>query len=128
MSKDVLENWHAVVSTRNADLLDDLLADDAVFFSPVVHTPQVGKEITKRYLSAALDVLCGDNFAYTRESHDGNFACLEFEATINGIYVNGVDLITWSDSGKITEFKVMVRPLKAIAALRENMARHLKPE
>ena len=127
MSKEVLEIWHAAVSTRNADLLDDLLADDAVFFSPVVHTPQVGKEITKRYLSAALDVLCGDTFTYTREIHDGNFACLEFDATIDGIYINGVDLITWSDSGKITEFKVMVRPLKAIAALRENMARHLKP-
>lgn len=122
MNKPLIERWHETVRTRNADLLDGLLADEAVFYSPVVHTPQRGKQITKRYLSAALDVLCDTSFRYTREISEGNFASLEFEASIDDIYINGVDLIAWNDAGKITEFKVMVRPLKAIAALRDRMA------
>ncbi len=94
--------------------LQDMLHDDAVFHSPVVHTPQRGKALVFAYLSAADSMFSGNNFHYTRIFDCGDRAVLEFESTINGITINGVDLIEWDEAGKITEFKVMIRPLKAI--------------
>ncbi len=120
MSK-ALADWHAIVTTRNPDGLDALLADDVVFHSPVVHKPQHGKTITAKYLSAAVAVL-GENFRYVEEWIGSNSAALEFITAIDGVEVNGVDIIGWNAEGRIDRFKVMVRPLKAIQILQQRMA------
>jgi hypothetical protein len=118
---DTIAAWHDLVRRRSADALDAILADDVVFRSPIVHTPQEGKAITTMYLTAALHVLANDTFRYVREIVGPRDAALEFETTIDGIVVNGVDLIRWNDEGKIVDFKVMVRPLKAVNLLHAQM-------
>lgn len=122
MTLATLDIWHELVRTRNAEGLADLLADDAVFHSPVVHTPQVGKAITQLYLSGAFQVFFNPTFRYVREIVGARDAVLEFQVEIDGISVNGVDLISWNDEGKIREFKVMLRPLKAINLVHQKMA------
>jgi hypothetical protein len=102
--------------------LDELLAEEAVFVSPVVHTPQRGRAIAKAYLSAAFVVFFNPSFRYVREIVGPSDAMLEFETEIDGVLVNGVDIIKWNPAGKIVEFKVMVRPLKAITIIHERMA------
>ena len=102
--------------------LKALLAEDAAFHSPVVHTPQEGRDKVFTYLHAASHVLGGDDFRYVREIVDGDQACLEFATELDGIHINGVDIIRWNDDGKIIDFKVMVRPLKAINKVWEKMA------
>jgi len=99
-----------------------LLAEDAVFHSPVVHTPQEGRDKVFAYLHAASHVLGGDGFRYLREIVDGDQACLEFQSELDGIQINGVDIIRWNADGQIEDFKVMVRPLKAINKVWEKMA------
>ena len=121
-SPDPIDTWHRVLEERNVQALDTLLAPDAVFHSPVVHTPQAGRAITKAYLSAALQVLGNDSFRYVREVRQARDAVLEFELELEGIHMNGVDMIRWNDQGQITDFKVMVRPLKAINLLHQKMA------
>ena len=123
---ELIDRLHGLVSNRDPAGLDELLAEDAVFVSPIVHTPQRGKAITKAYLQAAFDVLVGPEFRYVREIIGPTDAMLEFETEIDGIVVNGVDIITWNEEGEIVEFKVMVRPLKAINVLHERMARMLE--
>ena len=119
--------WHAYMDSHgDAALLGALVADDAVFHSPVVHTPQAGKDKVMMYLLAAAQVLGNDSFVYVREMVDGNNALLEFTATIDGIHVNGIDLIEFGDDGKICDFKVMVRPLKAVNKLWEIMGAQLQ--
>ena len=117
-----LAAWHALVDARDAAGLDALLADDVVFHSPVVHTPQRGKAIAKQYLSAAIAVFGNPSFRYVREVVGERDALLEFEVEIDGVQVNGVDLIRWDDDGKIVDFKVLVRPLKALLAIQQRMA------
>ena len=118
MSTDaVIRRWHEFVSSGDARILDELLAEDVVFFSPVVFTPQQGREITKRYLLAAMQVFSRGTFSYQRELIDHPHAMLEFLAVEGKIQINGIDLITCNENGQITEFKVMVRPLQAINAL-----------
>jgi hypothetical protein len=117
-----LEHWHALVRAQDPSGLDALLADDAVFISPVVHTAQRGKAITKAYLSAAFTVFFNSSFRYVREIVGPSDAMLEFETEIDGTLVNGVDIISWNTAGQIVEFKVMVRPLKAINLIHERMA------
>ena len=125
MNQTTIEQWHSVVRNHDPAGLDELLADDTVFVSPVVHTAQRGKAITKAYLSAAFVVFFNPSFRYVREIIGPSDAMLEFETEINGIVVNGVDIIKWNAAGKIVEFKVMVRPLKAITLIHERMARML---
>lgn len=120
-----IENWHKAMNVRDPSALDTLLADDVVFQSPVVHTPQKGKAITKLYLSAAMKVLGNDAFRYTGEWFGPTSATLEFETTLEGISINGIDMIGWNDKGQITSFKVMVRPLKAVNKLHEMMGKLL---
>jgi hypothetical protein len=117
-----IKTWHRIVDERDVQGLDALLADEAVFHSPVVHTPQVGKPITKKYLTAAFHVFFNDSFRYVRELQGDRDAVLEFEVKLDGITVNGVDMIKWNDAGKITEFKVMLRPLKAVNLIHQKMA------
>ncbi len=135
MIEKVIERWHRVMSGEGEDL-DDLLAEDVVFYSPVVFTPQEGREVTKLYLGAAANTFGGDEavssgggggtFRYTKKVLDGNHAVLEFETKMGGKYVNGVDIITCNDEGRIVEFKVMLRPLQAIQAVHAAMGRMLK--
>ena len=122
MIDSTLEVWHQLVRSRDPEGLDALLAEDAVFFSPVVHTPQVGKAITRQYLSAAFHVFFNPSFRYVRELAGPRDAVLEFEVDIDGIAVNGVDMLKWNDEGRIVEFKVMIRPLKAIQLIHQKMA------
>lgn len=118
---DTIATWHDLVRRRSADGLDALLSDDVVFHSPVAHTPQVGKAVTTMYLTAALHVLANDTFRYVREVVGPHDAALEFQVEIDGISVNGIDLIRWNDAGRIVDFKVMVRPLKAVNLLHAQM-------
>jgi hypothetical protein len=120
--RDPLATWHRLVERADPEGLDALLADDVVFHSPIVHTPQVGKTVTTLYLMAAFRVFFNDTFRYVREVVGERDAVLEFEVEIDGIHVNGVDMITWDDEGRIVGFKVMVRPLKAIRLIHEKMA------
>ncbi len=126
MSHSALAAWHEVVRTRNAGDLPALLADDVVFHSPVVHTPQVGKAITLKYLMAALHVFTAGPFRYVREVSGVHDAVLEFEVEIDSIKVNGVDMIRWNDAGQIVDFKVMIRPLKAVNLIHQKMAAMLQ--
>ena len=118
-SDNVIDRWHDMMAHGTTDGLHDLLAPDCVFWSPVVHTPQQGRDITFMYLSAAGQVFETD-FRYVREVRDGDSAVLEFECTLDGIHVNGIDMIQVSN-GQISEFKVMVRPLKAVNKVHEKM-------
>lgn len=120
-----LDHWHRLVRERDAAGIPALLADDVVFHSPVVHTPQRGRAIVTAYLAAALQVLGNDSFRYVRQIVDEREAVLEFMTTIDGIEVNGIDLIRWNERGLIVDFKVMIRPLKAITLIHERMGRML---
>ncbi|MDZ4348589.1 MAG: nuclear transport factor 2 family protein [Xanthomonadaceae bacterium] len=122
---NTIQRWHQIAAARDVAGLGALLADDATFHSPVVHTPQVGREITRRYLAAAFHVLANDSFRYVREIVADRDAALEFTVEIDGIAVNGVDLIHWGDDGRITDFKVMLRPLKAVNLVHQKMAEML---
>jgi hypothetical protein len=121
-----LARWHAHVKNPNHQGLWDMLHPDCVFESPVVHTPQEGREIVFKYLASADKALGGDGFTYRGEWMNDNSAILEFANTINGIKVNGIDMITWNDAGQITHFKVMVRPLKAIQMVHQMMGEMLQ--
>jgi hypothetical protein len=121
-----IQRWHAIVASRNFDSLDQLLTDDVVFQSPAVHTPQVGKAITGKYLVAAMHVLDTGQFRYVGEWHGENSAVLEFETAIGEVQVNGVDMIWWDAAGQITKFKVMLRPVKALQTVMPLMAQALQ--
>jgi SnoaL-like domain len=125
MPAAALSAWHDLVHTRDAGGLEALLADEVVFHSPVVHTPQHGKAITRAYLSAALKVFVNDSFHYVREVIGPYDAVLEFEVDIDGIQVNGVDMLRWNDAQQLTEFKVMLRPLKAVNLIHQKMGEML---
>jgi len=120
-----LDKWYAFMKSHDRAALWDLLHPDAVFESPVVHTPQCGREITFKYLSSAEKVLGGPGFSYVGEWRSDNGAVLEFENVVDGITINGVDIITFSADGLIIHFKVMVRPLKAINLLHRLMGEQL---
>ena len=122
MTIETLARWHRVVAIRDAGGLDTLLAETVVFHSPVVHTPQVGKAIAARYLAAAFHVFFNDSFRYVREFTSEHDAVLEFEVDIDGIHVNGIDMIKWDANGQIVDFKVMLRPLKAVNLIHQKMA------
>ena len=128
MNEHPLETWHRLVRTQDASGLSALLADEAVFYSPVVHSPQVGRRLVARYLGAAFQVFFNPTFRYVREIVGASDAMLEFETVIDGVQVNGVDLIKWNDAGQIVEFKVMLRPLKAINLIHQRMAAMLQAD
>lgn len=139
----VIDRWHAHLRGELPGGLDELLADDVVFYSPIVFTPQEGKAITSLYLQAAGQALPGEGggsgpatddgterapgaFRYTKKVLSGDTAVLEFETTVEGKYVNGVDIIRCDDDGRIVEFRVMIRPLQAVNAVHQQMARTLE--
>ena len=120
-----LDKWYAYIRSHDHKALWDLLHPDAVFESPVVHTPQRGRDITFKYLASADKVLGGPGFTYRGEWRSENGAVLEFETVVEGIVINGVDIITFDADGRITHFKVMVRPHKAINLLHRLMGEQL---
>jgi hypothetical protein len=145
MIEHVVEQWHRYLRGELPDGLDGLLDDDVVFYSPIVFTPQRGKAIATLYLQAASVALPGDSvsgdgapppaersgdlpdaFHYTKQVLDGDTAVLEFETTIEGKYVNGVDIIRCNDVGRIVEFRVMIRPLQAVNMVHRQMAETLE--
>ena len=126
MTDGPLATWHRLVRDRDPSALNALLAEDVVFHSPVVHTPQRGRRLAAGYLTAAFDVFSNPTFHYVREIVGASDAMLEFETEIDGILVNGVDLIKWNEVGQIVEFKVMIRPLKAINLIHQRMAAMLQ--
>jgi len=135
---EVIDKWHLHMKGQLPGGLDELLDDDVVFISPIVFTPQEGKAFTKLYLQAAGQTLPGEkrssesstsdgkSFRYIKEVMSGNTAVLEFETYVEGKYVNGIDMITCNDTGKITEFKVMIRPLQAINLVHKQMGEMLE--
>jgi hypothetical protein len=126
MIDEVVERWHQHLRGEDEGALDQLLDDDVVFYSPIVYTPQRGKVITTMYLQAARATLLGQNtdgsrFAYTKQVLADDTAVLEFETTVSGKYVNGVDIIRCNEAGRIVEFRVMIRPLQAVNIVHEQM-------
>ncbi len=126
MAIDTLKTWQRIARERDVAGLGALLADDVVFHSPIVHTAQRGKALASQYLAAAFVVFLNDSFRYVREVAGASDAVLEFEVTIDGVHVNGVDMIRWNTQGEIVDFKVMVRPLKAINLIQQRMAAMLQ--
>lgn len=117
---NTLEIWHDMLRRRDLGRLDAVLAEHCVFISPIVHTPQQGRDLTRFYLTGALNVF-NDSFKYVKEIVTAQHAVLEFTCEVDGIVVNGVDIMTFDEAGKIIEFKVMVRPLKAVNLLHAKM-------
>jgi len=126
MKQHPIEHWHHILEHRDPAQLDAFLANDVVFHSPVVHKPQQGKLLTTYYLAAAFKVFFNDSFRYVRQIIGPSDAMLEFETTIDGVLVNGVDIIKWNADGQVVEFKVMLRPLKAINLIHERMGAMLQ--
>ncbi len=125
-AKELIHKWHKVMKNSELDLLNEIIADDATFSSPVVFKPMLGKEITMMYLSAAGQSFNMEKFQYTKEIHDGMNSVLEFETYIDEISVNGVDIIEWNEDGKIANFKVMIRPFKAVQKVQQKMVEALE--
>ena len=121
MHPPALETWHRLVRSNDASGLPALIAEDAVFHSPVVHAPQRGRALAVMYLSAAFRVFFNPTFRYVREIVGPNDAMLEFETEVDGVVVNGVDILRWNDAGQVVDFKVMLRPLKGINVIHQKM-------
>jgi len=121
----VVERWHRFLTGESPEALGGLLSDEVIFYSPIVYTPQRGTGMTTMYLQAAVQTLAGDGgegvFRYTKQVLAGDVAVLEFETTVDDKYVNGVDIIRCDGTGRIVEFRVMIRPLQAINILHERM-------
>jgi hypothetical protein len=126
MHPTALETWHRLVRTGDASGLPALIAEDAVFHSPVVHAPQHGRTLAVTYLSAAFHVFLNPTFRYVREIVGPHDAMLEFETEIDGIVANGVDILRWNDAGQVVDFKVMLRPSKAINLVHQKMGEMLQ--
>ena len=124
-AKELIYKWHQAIKSDDSKLLDKLLADNAVFSSPVVFKPLEGKAITMMYLLAAGTSFNMEKFKYTKEIHDGLNSVLEFETYIDDISVNGIDMIEWNQQGQIINFKVMIRPYKAVLKVQEKMVEAL---
>lgn len=108
---DILATWHEIAASGNVEGLDAFLAEDVVFHSPILHTPQVGMQLAKKYLAAAFQLFLNENFEYVREVIGPRDAVLEFQVELDGVAVNGVDMIKWNEDGRVVDFKVMIRPL-----------------
>ncbi len=126
MSDSPVARWHQLAKSRDVRGLTTFLAEDVVFYSPVVFTPQKGKAITTMYLAAAFQVFFNETFRYVRELVGERDAVLEFELQLDGIQVNGVDMLKWNDAGQVVEFKVMLRPLKAVNLIHQKMGAALE--
>ena len=121
-----ISKWHDVVSLRDYNMLTEIVEENCIFYSPVVFTPQRGKDITLKYLMAASEVFNASNFKYHKEIISNQHASLEFTLTLEDTEINGIDLITWNDDGLITEFKVFIRPLQGVNIIHKMMGNMLE--
>ncbi len=121
-----LSSWHKVVKTSDAKLLKSILDKEAIFYSPILFKPQKGRKKVMTYLLSAAKMFEGNDFHYVKELATASDAILEFNAKIDGIEVDGVDIISWNEDGKIVEFKVMLRPFQAIEKVGEKMKAQLE--
>jgi len=121
-----IHKWHEVVDKQDHGLLKSILAENVTFYSPVVFTPQKGRDLTLLYLMAAAQVFNNKSFSYTKEIINENHAALEFKLSIDGIEINGIDLITWNEEGMIIEFKVFIRPLQGVSTIHKMMQQMLE--
>ena len=119
--KNPIEQWHEVVKLRDYSLLETILSEDVIFYSPVVYTPQKGKKIALQYLAAASEVFNTNSFRYDKEIVMNRSASLEFSLNINETDINGIDLISWNNDYKINEFKVFIRPLQGVNVIHQLM-------
>ena len=117
----MLQKWHSLIENKTVAQVSSLLTDDVTLFSPVIHTPIQGKKMVSMYLTAAFHTFLNGTFTYDREFTSKNSAVLEFSLNISGIDINGIDMITWNEQGLITEFKVMIRPYKALNMINDQM-------
>ena len=118
----VVERWLQVIEDGQTAQLDDMLAEDAVFYSPAVFTPQRGRATVLAYLHAAEQIFSATNFHYVQKWYGENSAVLHFAADVDGLSLEGIDMIQWNDAGKITSIKVMIRPFKALQGVIAKMA------
>ena len=125
-AQNFIKSWHDNLHVPNVDFLEEILDENVVFYSPVVFKPIQGKEMTKLYLASAGESFNMESFKDVREVHQAMESVLEFETDIDGIWVNGIDMITWNEAGKIIDFKVMIRPLKAVEIVRMKMVESLE--
>tara|TARA_B100002019_G_scaffold48818_1_gene41436 strand:- start:294 stop:698 length:405 start_codon:yes stop_codon:yes gene_type:complete len=125
-AQNFIKSWHDNLHVQNVDFLEEILDENVVFYSPVVFKPIQGKDMTKLYLASAGESFNMESFKYVREVHQAMESVLEFETDIDGIWVNGIDMITWNAAGKIIDFKVMIRPLKAVEIVRMKMVESLE--
>jgi hypothetical protein len=128
MRPNVITVWHEAVLKNDLTSFEALVTDDAIFESPALHSPQVGKAMVSMYLRGALLVLNNGSFRYVEEWISERSAVLEFEAIVDGLRVNGVDIIRWNDEERVTSFKVMVRPYKGLTALMAAMKKLLEAQ
>ena len=118
----VIERWLRVIESGETAELEDMLAEDAVFYSPAVFAPQHGRATAAAYLRAAEKMFSGTGFHYVETWFGDHSAVLHFAAVVDGLSVEGIDMIHWNDDGKITSFKVMIRPFKALQGVIAQMA------
>ena len=121
-----ITKWHEVVKNRDYNLLESILSDDIIFYSPVVYTPQKGKQLALQYLMAASEVFNSTSFQYNKEMIGESSASLEFSLTLDSTDINGIDLISWDKTGKIIEFKVFIRPLQGVNMIHKLMQRMME--
>ena len=126
MQAPALTTWRRLVEIRDSNGLSELLDEDVVLYSPIVQTPQRGKQDALVYLTGAFKVFFNNSYRYVREFSGSNDAVLEFETEVDGIVVNGVEMIKWNEHGKIVELKVMLRPLNSINKIHQDIAEKLK--
>lgn len=122
MTPQVIQRWIDYIGDHDPAVLDELLAEDAVFYSPAVFSPQQGRAKTAMYLNAAAKLFGGTDFHYVQQWYGERSAVLEFAATLDGVVVNGIDMIHWDEDGRIVSFKVMIRPFKGLQAVIPRMA------
>lgn len=122
VSTPVIDQWLDVIENGQTAGLNDMLAEDVVFYSPAVFTPQRGRAIAAAYLRAAEQMFAGTGFHYVNTWIDSHSAVLEFTAEVDGIAVEGVDILQWNDAGQLTTVKVMIRPFKGLQVVIAKMA------
>ena len=122
-----LARWHRFIAARDLSALSELLHPQAVFRSPMAHSPYPGAQAVNLILNTVIKVF--EDFTYHRElvSADGLSVVLEFSAKVAGRELKGIDLIRFDESGRILEFEVMVRPMSGLQALGAEMAQRLAP-
>lgn len=126
ITKQAITRWHEMLETRDMSILNELLADNVVFRSPVAFQPYPGKQVVFFILTNVIQVF--ENFTYHREflSEDGNNVVLEFSANVGDKKLKGIDMIQFNDEGQIIDFEVMIRPKSGLKALAVEMGQRIQ--